>query len=80
MQYLKVDTAGDVRRWDSYIVAVPDDFNADAEDVDRQLRELIALGKGVHQGTDYEGEYDKVPPDEFDVTEFEPTTAPETEE
>ncbi|NKY53888.1 hypothetical protein [Nocardia vermiculata] len=76
MQYMKVETAGDVRRWDSYIVAVPDDWDADAENSDRQLRDLIALGKGKHQGTDYEGEYDPVPPDEFEISEFEPTQAP----
>ncbi|WP_280459855.1 hypothetical protein [Nocardia carnea] len=77
MQYLKVDTAGDVRRWDSYIVAVPDDWNPDAEDSDRQLRDLIALGKGKHQYTDYEDEGSSYPPDEFEITEFEPTEAPE---
>ncbi len=73
MQYLKVETAGDVRRWDSYIVAVPDDWNPDAEDSDRQLRDLIALGKGQHQGTDYEDEGRPVPPNEFEITESSPT-------
>ncbi|QIS23684.1 hypothetical protein [Nocardia terpenica] len=69
MKFLQVDTAGDVRRWDTYIVAVPDDWDPDADDTALRLHDLIAQGKGQHQGTEYEGEHMPVPPYKFEITE-----------
>lgn len=77
MQYLNVDTAGDVRRWDTYIIKVPDDWNPDADDSDSQLCELIKQGKGQHQRTEYEDEHHPIPPGEFEIIDREPTEAPE---
>lgn len=78
MKYLKVDTAGDVRRWDTYIVPVPDDWDLEDEGTERRIRDLISLGKGHHyEDTEYEDDGSPVPPDEFGITEFEPADATE---
>ncbi|MGN2642312.1 hypothetical protein ACTD5D_40315 [Nocardia takedensis] len=77
MKYLTVETGADVRRWDTYIVAVPDDWNPDAEDSDRRLIELISLGRGKHQGdSEYEDDGTAVPPGEFTILESSPAPAP----
>jgi len=81
MQFLKVETAGDVRRWDTYIVPVPPDWDDDAEDRDARLRDLISEGKGKHQGTEYEDDGLPMPPYEFVINEVAQATAAEfTEE
>ncbi|MFD4407653.1 hypothetical protein ACFWPH_33290 [Nocardia sp. NPDC058499] len=69
MKRLTVSTAADIRRWDTYIVAVPDNFDPDAEASEREIIELLSRGKGEHQGTDYEFEYDNVP-DDIEITEI----------
>ncbi|AYF78126.1 hypothetical protein D7D52_34715 [Nocardia yunnanensis] len=71
MQFLRVETAGDVRQWDTYIVPVPDDWDDDADDRDARLRDLIAEGKGKHEGT--EREHTSLP-DDFVINEVDQAT------
>ncbi|MCX4099120.1 hypothetical protein [Nocardia sp. alder85J] len=75
MKFLRVETVGEVRRWDTYIVPVPDDFDIEADDIARPLHDLIAQGKGMNRGTEYEDYGLPVPPHEFCITEVAPATS-----
>ncbi|WP_331765086.1 hypothetical protein [Nocardia sp. NBC_01388] len=75
MKFLQVETGGDVRQWDTFIVPVPDDWDDDAEDRDARLRELIWDGKAQHQSTEYEDAGDTLPPVGFVVNEVTQATA-----
>lgn len=70
MQFIEAVTGADVRRWDTYSVPVPDDWDDEADDRDARLLDLIAKGKGQHQGTEYEDEHSPIPPGEFEIIEM----------
>lgn len=73
MRYAQVETAGDARRWDTYIVPLPPDWDDDAEDRDARLRALIAEGAGTHTST----QHDDATPEEFTINEVTPVPAQE---
>ncbi|MFD4356840.1 hypothetical protein ACFWPX_30110 [Nocardia sp. NPDC058518] len=76
MKRLIVHTGADVRRWDTYEIEVPDDWNPDAEDAETEayLAARIAQADAEHISTEYENSAEKYPPGPQDVTSWEETT------
>ena len=69
MKRIRIETAADVSRWDTYELEVPDDFElGDDEAVEEYLNSRLAADDEVTLiGTDYESYRDKYPPQDQDI-------------
>ncbi|MFC4128853.1 hypothetical protein [Nocardia rhizosphaerae] len=68
MKRIRIETGADVRRWDTYELDVPDDFDLDGEYFEAYLHDRLATDNGVTLiDTSYENDGDKYPPEKPDI-------------
>ncbi|TDP29836.1 hypothetical protein [Nocardia ignorata] len=72
MKRIRIETGSDVRRWDTYELDVPDDFDVDSEDAEQYLHDRLGADEGVELiDTSYESDGDKYPPDDQDINSWD---------
>lgn len=72
MKRIRIETGSNVRRWDTYELDVPDDFDPDGEYADAYLHDRLATDNGVTLiDTSYESEYEKYPPEKPTINTWE---------
>ncbi|WP_043654486.1 hypothetical protein [Nocardia thailandica] len=68
MKRIRIETGSDVRRWDTYELDVPDDFDGDTDAGQQYLRDRLGANSGITLvDTSYENEYEKYPPEKADI-------------
>ncbi|MEV6219894.1 hypothetical protein [Nocardia sp. NPDC051833] len=72
MKRIRIEAAANARRWDTYELDVPDDFDVDGEFAEAYLHDRLATDNGITLiDTSYESEHEKYPPEKPDINTFE---------
>lgn len=68
MKRIRIETGSDVRRWDTYELDVPDDFDGDTDTGHQYLRDRLGANSSITLvDTSYESEHEKYPPEKADI-------------